>query len=85
MVRKEKKNWKRSFYFFTVCRNYTLNNDNAIFFCCFRNNFYPIFPPTKDPNTLDDIPLLGPEGPAACDKAPLTDIKNGWKPFSSAT
>jgi hypothetical protein len=48
------------FYFFTVCLNFTLNDDNAVFiFFRFRNNFYPMFPPTKDPNTLDDIPLLG--------------------------
>jgi hypothetical protein len=55
-------------------------------FCCFRNNFYPIFPPTKDPNTLEDIPLLYPVPPNlrfGFDKE--ADIKNGWNPFSSAT
>jgi hypothetical protein len=76
----KKEKHKHAFYFFTVCLSFTLKDDNAIFiFCCFRNNFYPIFPPTKDPNTAEDIPLLGPEGAAGptCPKIPLTDIRNG--------
>jgi hypothetical protein len=49
IVRKEKKSWKRSFYFFTVCLNYTLNNDNAIFFAASVTTSIRYFLPPKIP------------------------------------